>query len=314
MEKPAEFMDMVPMGMTIKETRETKRKLLIIDGELGGRQVRLVLSRRARSQLEELGGLEALGKRDDVVLRVLKIDENTYYVVRATTTKYVAIPHRVLFDFVKGVIKDVAGVDVKPRVVHYSRRTVAYYPLYEVPLNYARPNDAVRISLAVSNANTGEHSIKVYGYAEILACSNGLMLSEISKSVRMAHRGRLEEVLGKVAEAVKEVLKMLRDRYPVIARRIEELQDVKITDAVIKNWLEALKRRLGIRYTMWLGTALRQNEEVFGSNALAMFQAMTFLIPRIRNEGKAAALNREVNKLLEDPVKYVEALAKPSTG
>ena len=307
-------MDMVPMGMTIKETSETKRKLLIIDGELGGKQVRLVLSRRARSQLDELGGLEALTKRDDVVLRVFKIDENTYYVVRATTTKYVAIPHRVLFDFVRGVIRDVAGVDVRPRVVHYSRRTVAYYPLYEVPLNYARPNDAVRISLAVSNANTGEHSIRVYGYVEVLACSNGLVLADISKAVRMAHKGRLEDVLSKVAESVKEVLSMLRDKYPVIARRIEELQDVKITDTVIRNWLEALKRRLGIRYTAWLGITLRQNEEVFGSSALAMFQAMTFLIPRIRNEDKASALNKEVNKLLDDPAKYIEALAKPSTG
>ena len=309
MERPTEFIDIVPSNVVVREVKETKRHLLIVDAVVNGTDMKLVFSRRARAQLTKLGGLEALVKRDDLLMRVLVLGDGAFYVVRVTTTKYVAIPHRVLFDFVRGVIKDVTSLDVNPRVVAYRRRTVAYFPIYEIPLKYARPNDMIRISLAVSNANTGQHSIKVYGYAEILACSNGLMITEISKTIRAAHRGRLEDILSKVAEAVKEVLKMLRDRYPVIAKRIEELQDVPITESVIRNWLRAMRERLGVRYAAWLEYALVRNRAEFGDTALALFQAMTYLIPRVRSERKVDVLNKAVNELLSDPTRYLAAFA-----
>ena len=308
-----EFIDIIPSNVEVRNVKETRRHMLIVDATVNGQDMRLIFGRRARSQLTKLGGLDALVKRGDLMLRALVLEDGAYYIVRATTTKYTAVPHRVLFDFVKGVIREATGLDIEPRVVSYKRRTVAYYPVYEVPLNYARPRDMIRISLAVSNANTGQHSIKVYGYAEILACKNGLMLSEVSSVAVMAHRGSVEDVLKRVAEAVKEVLNSLREKYPLVARRIEALQDVPITESVIRNWLKVMREKLGMRYVTWLEAALARNKAEFGNTALTLFQTMTYLIPRVRNEKKVKELNKEVNELLNNPTQYIRTYA-PSTN
>ena len=285
---------------------------------------KLVVKNRALTQLLHLIGLkkrdlrggavdripELMGKRGDIVLSAVEIDDGIFYVYRVVTEGYVAIPHRVLFDYARGVLHEM-GLDVKPNIVRYTRRTVAYFPLFKVPLKYSRPDDAVGIMLGVSNANTGAHSIKVYGYVEILQCANGAIVRSFASRVRIFHVTDIKSVLKRVGDAIKDVVVQLHDRGHWLTRRIESLEKIEIEEWKINTWLELMSRRLPKKYRKWFARVFHGNREAFGDTAEALFQTLTYFVPRLMkvNEDLATRLNSEANKILERPAKYVEAIA-----
>jgi len=285
---------------------------------------KLVVKNRALTQLLHLMGLskrdlkgstaervqELIRQRDDIVLSAVEIDDGIFYVFRAVTEGYVAIPHRVLFDYAKGVLREM-GLDVEPNIVRYTRRTVAYFPLFKVPLKYGRPNDAVCVMLGVSNANTGAHSIKVYGYAEILVCANGAIIKDFASRIRVFHVSDIKSVLRRVGDAIKDVVGQLREKSDWLARRIESLEKVEIEEWKINTWLELMSQRLPKKYRKWFARVFYGNREAFGDTAEALFQTLTYFVPRLMkvNEDLATRLNSEANKILERPAKYVEAIA-----
>ncbi|MCD6399798.1 DUF932 domain-containing protein [candidate division WOR-3 bacterium] len=248
--------------------------------------------------------------RNDIVFSALQIAPKVFYVYRVTTEEYQAIPHRILFDFVKRYLES-RGLKVPMKVVRYTRRTVAYFKIAEYPLKYARKNDALLFYLGVSNANTGHHSIKIFGYAQILLCANGLVDDEITARVRIIHKSTVEEILKKVAEAIDQVLEIARKRFPNVARKIEELQEIPVSNDAIIAWLRYIKEKVPRKYWSWFNKVLSEYEREFGYSAETIFQTLTYFIPRLqkRNESLAEFLNKEANKLLESPKEYLAAVA-----
>ena len=270
---------------------------------------RVIFKRRARSQLEKLGGVDALKERDDIVVRALVIDNGVYYAVRVTTEGYTALPHRVLFDYARDVLKKL-GIDSEPLVRKYHVRTVAYYKMAESKLS---TGGSVVYYVAVSNANTGNKSVRVYGYVTVKHgnMTGGFAVREISAFVKTTHKGKAENILGRVSEAIKDVAKRLAKSHEELARRIESLGNVKVSTDEIRAWLQHERELLGRKYESWFARIFNESRQQLGDNALALFQALTFMASKVKNEKLSEELNKEANELLNDPRKYIDETTKP---
>lgn len=280
-------------------------RVVIVETEKG----RLVFKRRARTQLEKLGGVDALTARDDIVVRALVIGNGVYYAVRVTTEGYTALPHRVLFDYARDELRKL-GIDSEPLVRKYHVRTVAYYKMAESKLS---TGGSVVYYVAVSNANTGNKSVRVYGYVTVRHgnVTGGFAVREISAFVKTTHRGKAENILSRVSEAIKDVAKRLAKSHEELARRIESLSNVRIRADEIRAWLQHERAKLGKKYESWFARVFNESRQQLGDNALAMFQALVFMASKVKNEKLSEELNKEANELLNDPRKYIDETTKP---
>jgi hypothetical protein len=254
-------------------------------------------TRRDLETLTEQDILKAWERLDASVVFSAYKWNGVYSVYRVTSDLYTPIPHRVLFQHVTDVLKD-AGFNVEPEVKRHNVRVGARWLLWSIPLNYARPGDAVGIYLVVSNANTGDDSIKVYGFAEIVKCRNGLILGEVKARVRVFHVHGLQGVLERVREAVLEVIKKLAETKEELKSRIERLQEIQMTPKKREEWLKRLFETLPKKYHPYLMEQWARNRREFGETAEALFQTVTALIPRVRNEEVRGKLNKHAQELL----------------
>lgn len=237
---------------------------------------------------------ELLREKDNLLLSVVKLDKDKFYVYRITTTEYVAVPHRILFDFASGILRDL-GVNAKPEFRRMGRAMVMLVPLYQVPLNYRRVGDAVTIYFSVSNANTGDHSIRVYGYAEILKCKNGLTLKDYTAKIAVHHTTDIQSILSRVAVAIREVIKKLGAKHREIASMIEGLDKIPLDKRAVEVWLQLVKEKTPRKYHDWIEKQLRKNIAEFGYTAQALFQTATYMSSRIIHRNKQ--LSEYYNKI-----------------
>lgn len=257
-----------------------------------------------RRDLKRLKPEDVLKRWDSIpintILSAFKdiVDGNRVYVIyRVTSDEYVPIPHRVLFQHVDSILRD-AGFNTNYEVVKYYTRTGARWLLWETPLKYAREGDAFRMYLYVTNANTGNDSIKLFGYGQILLCKNGLVTENTISRVRVYHVRDVKTVLARVTKALKEVLDKMTITNNEVVQAIERLQTIELTDDQLREWQRKLYEMLPRKYHALLATHWTRNIEVFGGTAEAVFQTMTALNSRIKNYRLHQQLNRQINELL----------------
>jgi hypothetical protein len=254
-------------------------------------------TRRDLKRLREQDILNAWGRMDaSTVMSAYKWD-GISVVYRVTSDLYTPIPHRILFQYISSILEEM-GFNPEPEVRRHNVRMSARWHLWSVPLDYARPGDAVGIYLVVSNANTGNDSIKVYGYAEILKCRNGFVLADAMARVRVFHTHGLQGVLERVKEAVLEVVKKLIETREELRDRIERLQELRLTPEKREEWLRRLYETLPRKYHPYLIEQWARNKREFGETAEAVFQTITALVPRIRNEHAREKLNKYAQEVL----------------
>lgn len=288
---------------------EASRRAVII--RQGGEKI--IVKNHALSQLLKLAGVKVTEWRrnprgmldrvraglsgKDIVISAVRVNEGTLVAFRVTTTEYTPIPHRVLFDFAESVIKEAGVSIIEKRVIRFFRRTAMKFVIYEQPLNYARPNDALRVSLIVSNANSADDAIHVYTWVDILACKNGLVIHDIA-SKHIVHVGNASSILRRVGEAIRDLLAQLN--VEELRRKIEALQDVALSESTIQNWLKAVTARLPRKYAEWLQRELRRSTSEFGNTAEAVFQAVTAVASRAKNERVAKTLSKLAYEIITE--------------
>ena len=160
---------------------------------------------------------------DSMVLAISP--HNTVY--RVTSEEFTPVPHRVLFDAISDTLKEM-GIDYKDfRVERWGVSTVARWELPNLS------TDKLGIYLGCRNANTGNRSIKLFGYYVILVCKNGLVSNRITSSIRVIHKNPLDEILKKVCEGVRDIISKL----PEFENIVEQAETVPLSRAVMKTWL-----------------------------------------------------------------------------
>jgi hypothetical protein len=232
----------------------------------------------------------------NTVFSAFRGEDCSYVVYRVTSDKYVPIPHRVLFEHVDQIVR-MAGIDTKYEVTRYFTRTAAKWLLWSCPLNYARVGDALNIYLYVSNANTGNDSIKVFGYGEILKCANGLTVAKGAR-IRVIHVKDVQGILKRVADAVREVMVKLEKGKNFWVETIERLQRVELRQDQMKRWINDLLSVLPKKYHGWFYKYLNENVETFGATAEALFQTVTALVPRVRNQALHGELDKRAHEII----------------
>jgi hypothetical protein len=303
-----EFVDLLPDKLGVPIDASIGRRVLELRFE-DGSEVRLV--KRGLTQFLHQVGLR---KRDlrrlspkDIIDRWYELGLNTvlsaftdqgkYIVYRVTSDAYVPIPHRVLFTHVDEVLRS-AGINTTYKVERWFNRTSARWLLWSNPLRYVRKGDALNIYLRVSNANTGADSIRVTGYGEILACANGLT-TERGQSIRVIHVRELQGVLARVTDAVKAVLARLAESQHLWVDAVERLQHVNLSKEEMNRWMNDLLMILPKKYQPYLYRQLHENAAIFGEgSAEALFQAVTWLVPRVKNQALHERLDRVAREML----------------
>lgn len=254
---------------------------------------RILLTKRSRRQY--------LSKRGQpLYFRVKEGSEpGLYYTAWVATELYTPIPHTTLRDAILGAFEE-WGINVEWRWKDYFKRTGIVFVIDKLDVHYARVGDAVEYGVLVTNANTAEDSIRVFGYANILRCSNRLINSRLSRRIAIVHKGEVERVLAKVVEAVRRILSEVDDWAESVVRRLETLQTHPISEEEIKAWMKVLKPKLPKKHLAKLARNLRANRREFGDTRLAVVQALTRTAEEARSNIEVQRLLfREAERLLE---------------
>ncbi len=235
-----------------------------------------------------------------LVIGVVEVEPGIYVAFRVTTPEYTAVPHRVLFDFVKDFLARRYGIHVDPIIRRYKRRTVAFFPIYKKDVRVAEANDVIMAGIYVSNANTGRHSIKVYMYIEVLACSNGAILKNVGGRVRILHVRSIEQILQRVANAVENIMDWLKRRVNDLIADLERLAEEELTEDEIREWLEDIMEKLPKKYRKWFERVTMKYVKQYGRNKYALWQTLTYFAPRLErvNEDLAHRLNSMAVKMV----------------
>lgn len=248
----------------------------------------LIFSKKAFRQLQKLTGDR------NYQIRAFRGEDGVWVGVIVGSEEFTPIPHRVLFDSVYEYLVN-TGVKVLDREFKkWIKRTGMFFVLHHCPLSYARRGDAVRVGVLVTNANTARDSIRIYGFAEIVQCINGLTIHEASGRF-VVHRGDVKEVLVKVCSSVREVVEWLSTRYDDVRKRIENLQFVDVSKEDVKIWIKEHVRRLPKKYSDWFLNQLEKNIRIFGYNKLALLQTSSYFATRFsdRSEEICKHMNAE---------------------
>jgi ribonuclease I len=116
--------------------------------------------------------------------------------------------------------------------------------------------------------------------------------------VRVFHTHGLQGVLERVKEAVIEVVKRLAVAREELKDRIERLQEIQLIPKKREEWLKRLFETLPRKYHSYLMEQWRRNRKEFGETAEAVFQTITALVPRVRNEEVRSKLNKYAQEVL----------------
>ena len=225
------------------------------------------------------------------IIRAIEIEPGVYYAVRVTSPEYVPVPHTKLFN----VVSDTLGIE-PARVRRFAVRTVAYWKIASIPIPL-RDKDELTAMLMVSNANTGRHSIKIYGWYELLACANGMIASGISSIVRITHRSSIESILDKVKRAVIEVKEEIADKIYEYREAILQLNR-PIPRREFREYLERIKETVPKRDHGKLNKLLREYLRDFGYSYQTLFQLATYFASRTGNYHAMLKLSKLSEKLL----------------
>ena len=294
-------------GVDVKVYRKRRSvHLLLPDGRkvvLKGRGLKQLLSHAGvgvreffRMDDEErrrvvLGALQ--GK--ELILDAVAIDDGVFYVYRTVTPQYTPIPHRVLFDYVATYLRERYGVGVEPVVVRYERRTVAYFPLLRLGVNTPSGEEIVA-GVAVSNANTGKSSVRVYPFV------GGYRYDFISidvrgRSVRAYHVKAAEGILDRVGRAVDRVVEWLNRNVDSLTRMFRALRAPMSRDE-IAEWLRRVERILPAKYRDWFERVMRRASEREGNTRYSMWSAVAYMAKAMEGKNENAA--RGLYRLLEE--------------
>jgi len=214
---------------------------------------------------------KALRSGREAVITVLRLPKANY-MVRIATPEFTPIPHRVLFEFIDGVLNELGINPLETKVQRFLKRISKWYKLYEGEVH--KVGDVAHAWLVVSNANTAHDAVHVYSVVEFVKCSN-LALSTEYRSVPVVHRGDIKEILLKVKDAVASLLERLKG-----LPNLEGLLEVDLSPAAVENWLKALEKRTSPRISKWIAKRLAEETSRYGNNAYAALQAISFVAAR----------------------------------
>lgn len=295
----------------ISEVESTPRGKGIIINLRDGR--RLIVIKRGLSQLLNLLGLSKRDNINTITDRLLSngdglvlsyvVDRDkpgVLYVYRVTTVVYTPIPHRVLFQYVSDYLNRRGVRVIEEDVIRYSRRTAMVYYTHRSGLNYSRVGDALASGIYVSNSNTGMDAIHVSAYHNIVKCRNGFVDTVLSKAISVTHRGRVEDILLRVGNAIDRVLPKIQVRNMELANVINDIEGRPVTRGEVEGWLNLIRNRLPKKYRRWFNKVSREYINEFGYSEMARLQIATYFQHRIgrRNMELGLMFNRMAMEIL----------------
>jgi len=252
---------------------------------------RIILMKRSLSQYKRLDSDRT------IYIRAGSEDGETFFGAWAATEIYTPIPHNLLRSSISGALRE-WGIELKRfEWRDYFKRTGLVFVLGESPLNY-RMSDTLSHGVLVTNANTAKDSIRVFPFAEILKCKNGLIGFQYGRRIAIVHKGEKNAILAKVLEAVKEATRL---RYGAeIKRGLEELQLQNVSPDELNAWLRVIQPKLPDTHCERLIRNLKESVIQFGGTKLAMVQALT-------RTGEEVSTNKAVQRfLMERAAEIVE--------
>ena len=214
--------------------------------------------------------------------------QNTVY--RVTSEEFTPVPHRILFDAISDTLKELGIEYGEFRIEKWGSSTVARWELPKLA------TDKLGIYLGCRNANTGNRSIKLFGYYKILVCSNGLISNRVVSSIRIIHKATLPEILKKVCEGVREILGKLPEYHKVI----EDAEKTPLSKTVMENWLRVYaEKKLPKEVTRLI---LRELEGLKEETLFGLSQVITYTGTHVVKRPNWRIQLQELGaKILENP-------------
>lgn len=290
-----EFRDLFLTNDMIYDVIPEKRSLTLSTSE-----GILLFRKRSLSQLLQLLGVslydyrmnpnvvkEALLKyKKSLVLGAVRsyIQGIDWYVFRTTSEQFTPIPHRMLFEFIEQVLRENGVQFERKEFKKWFRRAGMYYIIGSEKSGIL--NDVFDTGILVTNANTAKDGIHVMGIVKVISCDNSIRALDYYSIV---HKHSAERIFQRVERDVLKAVKTIREKFPQLKARIEELGSIELSESIIRNWLEAWKQKAPKKYHKWFERTLDKYIKRHGRTELAVWQAETYLARRLQNKNISLA-------------------------
>jgi len=254
-----------------------------------GLTITKLIRQRSYERMQEILW-DAIVSTDNPIILSISPNDTVY---RVTSFQYTPVPHRVLFDFVSGVLDE---MQLPYQFKGVYRLGINTFATWRLP---SMSNDVVDVYLRCRNANTGETSIKLYGYYTILVCRNGLTSSRLSSTIRIVHKSSLADILSRVRNALYELIPKL----PTITRFIDEGKKIQLPRSIMLAWLKQYsKKKLPKELVRHLEREIAKTEEtLFG-----LSQAITYVGTHVVKKPRWREMLQELGgKVLEGEIEVM---------
>ena len=176
--------------------------------------------------------------------KILLVDNK---VARITSEDYIGIPH----SFVQEVIENrlnAEGIEYhKQSRFGGSNGVYVFKNTMKVDKANAKVGDEIAHSVSYMNRNSGDKSLKLFGGAVVLVCSNGMTSGKAQSTMRIVHK--LE--LGELRKRIEQELGKILEKIPLVSKDFMKLRKYKVTKEEAKILVEALPISKYLREAIW---------------------------------------------------------------
>ncbi len=195
-------------------------------------------------------------------------------VERITSEKYIGVPH----DFIQEIIEK----RLKAEGLVYEKqiedaRFIGSIGRYVIK-NVKKGAGEIAKTISYWNQNSGDKSLKFYGGAVVLVCSNGMVREESKSKIRLLHKIALPVLKKKIENALGLIIQQLEP----LQKEFTALQKIKVTREEAKIKIESLPVPKYVQKAIWtrLFTAskfTKNGEMDFDGTMWGLYMASTYI-------------------------------------
>jgi len=228
-------------------------------------------------------------------------------VARITSEDYIGIPH----SFVQEVIEnrmDAEGVQYTKATKFGGVNGVYTFTNIEgASLNGLKKVGDLAHSISYMNRNSGDKSLKLFGGAVVLVCTNGMTSGKATSEMRIVHKLEMSELRKKIEQQLGGILEKLR----ILPKEFLKLREYKVTKEEAEVLVNALPLAKYLKDAIWArlftpSKQTRNGEMDWDGTMWGIYMASTFIASNQVEVQKSRHSMKEVNEEIVERLSNVD--------
>ena len=222
---------------------------------------------------------------------------------RITTEDYIGIPHTFVQEIIENRLK-AEGITYEKSTKFDGVNGVYQFTNTDASLKTdPKVGDEIAHSISYLNRNSGSQSLKLFGGAVVLVCSNGMVSDRAQSKMRLVHKLELGEIRKKIESKLGEII----EKVNLLPQEFMRLREYKVTREEAEVLVNSLPVAEYLKKAIWTrlfepSKKTRNGKMDWDGTMWGIYMASTFIASNVEvvkksNRSQKAVDDRMVEKL-----------------